>query len=665
MAFLPILLSAAVLAAAPTAPTVKGPRRTSSPTPVFMFAARERGVPAGRIRFRCAFDSTRLRACARRYSKRLAVGAHRLRVQAVDPGGRRSRVTVVRVVVVAPAPRTLPVTATVTVGATPVGVAFGAGAVWAVNFRGGSVSRIDPATNRVTATIDVGGQPYGIGFGDGAVWVGDYEAGNVTRIDPATNKVVAKVSLSGQAINPAIGAGSAWFPNFTGGSLQQVDVRTNSLVATIPLGGNPECAALAPDGTLWVSNEDGSVEHVDPRTKAVIGRIAVPADPDFLAVDGSVWVTSLRAAAVTRIDPGSSQPSGRIDAPAGTQGVATGGGSVWVSNYNDGTLLRIDPQALKIVARYRVGDQPRGVAVGGGAVWVANGLSNSVSRVDLPAAALRASDAPEPHPAVDAVLAAFATHPLVAIGELHEWDTEHAFLRRLIGDPRFAATVDDIVVEFGNARYQHLIDRYVLDGEAIPRPRLERVWTDTTQAPHAWKSDIYPAFFAAVRAANLGLPRDQRVRVLLGDPPIDWTRIRSKGCDRRVGPRCLDYWLRRRDTNFASVVRRQVLAKGGKALLVAGTSHVLHRVAKEPNGGLTDLIEWAAPGSVYVVVPFDSSAWEAQPRASEIDTWPLPSLAVLQGTWIGRVRATPTIDESRGRLLLQQVADALLYIGPN
>jgi hypothetical protein len=272
---------------------------------------------------------------------------------------------------------------------------------------------------------------------------------------------------------------------------------------------------------------------------------------------------------------------------------------------------------------------------------------------------------PDPRPGVDAVLDAFDNHPLVAIGEIHGWDSEHVFLRALIADPRFPGRVNDIVVEFGNARYQSLIDRYVLAGEPIPRPQLERVWTDTTQATHAWRSEIYPEFFAAVREANLRLPPDQRVRVLLGDPPINWSRIRSTGCRKRPGPRCLDYWLGRRDTNYAAVVQQQVLAKGHKALLVAGTSHVLHRVGNEPNGGLTDVIERKAPSSIYVVVPFDSGAWRSNSRQDEITAWPVPSIAALRGTWIGATRASPLLDSSRGRLLLEQVADALLYVGPS
>ena len=83
----------------PTAPAIKGPRTTSSPRPVYRFVASDKRTPRSQLRYRCSFDSRRLRACSARYSRRLAVGRHVLRAQAVDRAGNRSRVRSVTVVV--------------------------------------------------------------------------------------------------------------------------------------------------------------------------------------------------------------------------------------------------------------------------------------------------------------------------------------------------------------------------------------------------------------------------------------------------------------------------------------------------------------------------------------------------------------------------------------
>jgi hypothetical protein len=126
---------------------------------------------------------------------------------------------------------------------------------------------------------------------------------------------------------------------------------------------------------------------------------------------------------------------------------------------------------------------------------------------------------PCPVDAVPGVLAAFARAPLVALGEAH-WLAEQAeFVARLIGHPGFPAVADDIVVEFGNARYQDLADAFT-GGEPVDGRALARVWQHAGGPGQAFTSPIYREFFHAVRGINASRPPGQRIRVLLGDPPI-------------------------------------------------------------------------------------------------------------------------------------------------
>jgi outer membrane protein assembly factor BamB len=77
----------------PTAPTISGPQETKTRTPVFRLAARDNLTPAARLRYLCTFDSQPVTACSRRTSRRLALGAHRLRAVAVDAAGNQSKTT--------------------------------------------------------------------------------------------------------------------------------------------------------------------------------------------------------------------------------------------------------------------------------------------------------------------------------------------------------------------------------------------------------------------------------------------------------------------------------------------------------------------------------------------------------------------------------------------
>ena len=70
---------------------------------------------------------------------------------------------------------------------------------------------------------------------------------------------------------------------------------------------------------------------------------------------------------------------------------------------------------------------------------------------------------PSPLEPIGAISEMLASHRVVAIGNVEFRGNEQcqAFLRALVRDSRFRATGTDIVVEFGNARYQPLIDRFV------------------------------------------------------------------------------------------------------------------------------------------------------------------------------------------------------------
>ena len=89
-------------------------------------------------------------------------------------------------------------------------------------------------------------------------------------------------------------------------------------------------------------------------------------------------------------------------------------------------------------------------------------------------------------------------------------------------------------MELRSARYQETMDAFV-NGAEVLYETLRRVWMDTTQPDAIWDSPIYEEFFRAVREVNSRLPRERRLRVLLGDPPIDWDVVKTSIGLRRGG----------------------------------------------------------------------------------------------------------------------------------
>ena len=276
---------------------------------------------------------------------------------------------------------------------------------------------------------------------------------------------------------------------------------------------------------------------------------------------------------------------------------------------------------------------------------------------------------PVPRDPFAVVFAEFERTPIVAFLETHGSADQHRFLRALVTQPAFGRLVDDVVVEFGNARYQVTIDRYVR-GERVPATSLSRVWMRTTQTSGVWNDPIYREFFRAVRTANLQRPPGERVRVLLGDPPIDWRRIRRAYCPRRPTPNCLDYWIGRRTEHYASVVLGKVLARGRRALLVAGAHHLVRPPADRPSNE-TGMIEQRYPGAVFTVKPHDRFGGpDAEELERRVAAWPSPSLALTRGTWLGALPPAVAFGESPGSThpivtgRLEDRLDAYLVLGP-
>lgn len=288
---------------------------------------------------------------------------------------------------------------------------------------------------------------------------------------------------------------------------------------------------------------------------------------------------------------------------------------------------------------------------------------------------------PQPEEAASAVLDAFDRYPVVALGMSHRQQDEADFSLALIRDSRFASKVQNVVVEAGNSLYQDVLDRYISGGD-VPLERLQLVWRNTTNT--LFVDAVNPAngkvlikeLFDTIREVNRRLSATHRIRVLAGDPPIDWDRARTAA---DVAP-----FMNQRDTNFASVVENEVLAKHQKALLVIGAGHVFKRPVtwasqpQPPAPTVTMLIESKYPHSTYVITPHDGFAdrtAELEPRLSK---WPVPSLASLHDNWLGlldaglpfrgkirRVGSDPSkVEDPFPGVKLQEIADAYLYLGP-
>jgi len=239
---------------------------------------------------------------------------------------------------------------------------------------------------------------------------------------------------------------------------------------------------------------------------------------------------------------------------------------------------------------------------------------------------------PKPADAIEEIVKAFDRVPIVGLGEYHGLQEEADLIARLIRHPEFSTKVNDILVEFGNALYQDVIDRYVA-GNDVPMTELQQVWRNTTQLL-AWDAPIYQQFFANVRTVNQSLPAARRLRVLLGDPPVDWSKAQTRDDILSIGKQ-------RGREFYTRIIEQEVLPKNRKVLLIYGGAHLFRGIAKDPK------LELKLAHLMFVIHPGGSAD-------QRFVSWPKSSLAYVRGTWLGQLEGKK----------LEDLIDAYLYLGP-
>jgi len=286
-----------------------------------------------------------------------------------------------------------------------------------------------------------------------------------------------------------------------------------------------------------------------------------------------------------------------------------------------------------------------------------------------------AQNAAVPVDAIAAVVDAFRTHQVVTLSDPHGNVQVQAFLLSLVRDPRFPDAANDIVIETASARYQDVIDRFVR-GDDVEPSVLRRAWEDHTVANSL--GGQAEELFRAVRVVNASLTEPRRLRVIAGDPPIDWDNI--------VTPRDHFRWIELRDSYPADLIRRHVLDRGRRALVIYGQGHLQRR---------------------QVATNYDMSAWQAQTLVSllerdhsarvfniwtlnrsvdlpeKTESWRVPGLVLLRGTTLGATdfalydrglgvgsrvgmkagKVAPIPREEWKVLRMEEQFDAVLYLG--
>ena len=177
-------------------------------------------------------------------------------------------------------------------------MAIGAGGVW-ITDGSSRLARIDAQTRRVTHVA--AGRPLnGVAYGAGALWAVSGPGRAVLRLDPATGAPAKRIELAGRAraetpypAAVAVAGGQVWVLNRNTATVVRIDASTDSIAAVVPIGVDRVPNAIAADGqSAWIANGDGSLARIDASSTTArtvwvgesVGNVAIGG--------GRLWVTT-------------------------------------------------------------------------------------------------------------------------------------------------------------------------------------------------------------------------------------------------------------------------------------------------------------------------------------------------------------------------------------
>jgi hypothetical protein len=187
----------------------------------------------------------------------------------------------------------------------PVALATGGGRLWAVaqpaELKTARVLRVDADTGELSGRAAIGSEPVGVAYGAGAVWVADAEYA-LYRVDPDT-LAVRRLRLPDRATALAVAGDTVWVAT-EDGTLVAIDGATDRIGRRIHTGLACEAVALAASGhVLWVTeNLLDAVVPIDTATGKAGRPVQVGDQPVAAVLVGDdLWVASAWHA-VTRVD---------------------------------------------------------------------------------------------------------------------------------------------------------------------------------------------------------------------------------------------------------------------------------------------------------------------------------------------------------------------------
>jgi YVTN family beta-propeller protein len=206
------------------------------------------------------------------------------------------------------------------------------------------------------------------------------------RLATTTAAVVVAAAAATVAIGIAIGSGSGKPSARQSGGSRLVAVSALGAVSRSVALADAPAAAVAANGSLWLASPGaGAVTRVADSTHMIVDSIPIGGSPALLAAGGgSIWVASALGDSIARVDPRNGSVSQTVSLGSARAAALTfGGGALWVADAAGDALLAVDPVAGRVVRTLDLTVHPSAMAFADGTMWVADYNGASIAEVDL------------------------------------------------------------------------------------------------------------------------------------------------------------------------------------------------------------------------------------------------------------------------------------------
>jgi streptogramin lyase len=206
------------------------------------------------------------------------------------------------------------------------------------------LAKVDLKTRTLSAVFSVGpaAPEGGITVGAGSVWMIIDKQGSLARIDPVSGAVIGLAHLPPGSYNPVFSDDRIWVTRADGAELTVVDAKTAKVLDHVAIGPHPRFLT-AGAGAIWTLNQaDGSLSRIDVAGQRPVDSLQLRtpgAGGDITYADGTVWTTMIKTP-LTAIDADRSAILCQWRG-AGGDAIGVGHGAIWLTDLSAGTVLRI------------------------------------------------------------------------------------------------------------------------------------------------------------------------------------------------------------------------------------------------------------------------------------------------------------------------------------